>query len=102
MARNVVTYRVYPDDADLKPEELYERIKKALEELNAQLKERLGIEEDAIKVEGMGTEPGPFGVTNLLIRVNMYESEEVASAVEETLENVEGVGGIEATHFMRL
>ena len=100
MARNLVTYRIYPEDADIKPEELFERIKKKLEELNEQLKKQIG--EDAVIVEAMGTEPGPFGVTNLLIRLNIYESEEVASAVEDAIESVEGVGGIEATHFMRL
>ena len=102
MARNVITYRIYPEDAEIPPEELYERIKKKLEELNRVLKEQKQLSEDAVIVEGMGTEPGPFGVTNLIIRVNVYEDEEIASAVEDALESVEGVGGIEATHFMRL
>jgi len=89
MARVLVILKVLPEDVEIKPEELEERIKKALPE--------------GYEVKGYDIEPIAFGLNALRLYVFMPEHTEGGTEkLEETIASVPGVSQVEVEVVHRI
>ncbi len=90
MAEVCLIYRVTPNDPNVNYEELKQRIKSALE--------------PKYKVDKIEEEEIGFGIKALRIYIRMPEASEEHSSdeIENILNSVEGVGGVELEYFTRL
>ncbi|HUT82356.1 MAG TPA: elongation factor 1-beta [Candidatus Bathyarchaeia archaeon] len=88
MARIVGTYKILPEDTDIKPQTIKERIIAALPE--------------DMKVTASGERPIAFGLVVLVVDINFAEEDGLQDQLEEILAGVEGVSEIEALQLFRL
>ncbi|MFW9923677.1 MAG: elongation factor 1-beta [Candidatus Thorarchaeota archaeon] len=88
MARIVGTYKILPEDPDIKPETIKQRIIKVLP--------------DDVKVTASGERPVAFGLVALVVDINFAEQDGLQDQIEEILQKVEGVSEIEALQLFRL
>ena len=88
MARIVGTYKILPEDPDIKPAVIKERIIKALPE--------------DMKVTASGERPIAFGLVALVVDINFAEEDGLQDKLEEILVGIEGVSEIEALQLFRV
>ena len=88
MARIVGTYKLLPEDPDIKPETIKERVIAALPE--------------DMKVTASGERPIAFGMVALVVDINFLEQDGLQDELESILEKIEGVSEIEALQLFRL
>ena len=88
MARIVGTYKILPEDPDIKPAVIKERIIKALPE--------------DMKVTASGERPIAFGLVALVVDINFAEEDGLQDKLEEILVGIEGVSEIEALQLFRI
>ncbi|MCE7743612.1 MAG: elongation factor 1-beta [Candidatus Heimdallarchaeota archaeon] len=88
MARIVGTYKILPEEPEIKPAVIKERIIKALPE--------------DMKVTASGERPIAFGLVALVVDINFAEQDGLQDHLEEILEKIEGVSEIEALQLFRL
>lgn len=88
MARIVGTYKLLPEDTEIKPETLKERVIAALPE--------------DMKVTASGERPIAFGLVALVVDINFLEKDGLQDELEEILQGIEGVSEIEALQLFRL
>ncbi len=88
MARIVGTYKILPEDPDIKPAVIKERIIKALPE--------------DMKVTASGERPIAYGLVALVVDINFAEQDGLQDQLEEILAGIEGVSEIEALQLFRL
>ncbi|MBN1328011.1 MAG: elongation factor 1-beta [Candidatus Heimdallarchaeota archaeon] len=88
MARIVGTYKILPEDTEIEPQTLKERIIAALPE--------------DMKVTASGERPIAFGLVALVVDINFAEEDGLQDQLEEILAGIEGVSEIEALQLFRL
>ena len=88
MARIVGTYKILPEDLDIAPATIKERIEAALPE--------------DMKVTASGERPLAFGLVALVVDINFLEQDGLQDKLEEILKGIEGVSEIEALQLFRL
>ncbi|NHJ33482.1 MAG: elongation factor 1-beta [Asgard group archaeon] len=88
LARIVGTYKILPEDPEIKPAVIKERIIKALPE--------------DMKITASGERPIAFGLVALVVDINFLEQDGLQDQLEEILEKIEGVSEIEALQLFRL
>ena len=84
----VGTYKILPEDRDIKPATIKERIIKALPE--------------DMEVKASGERPIAFGLVALVVDIHFNEQDGLQDKLEEILQNIEGVSEIEALQLFRL
>jgi elongation factor 1-beta len=84
----VGTYKILPEDREIKPATLKERIIKALPE--------------DMEVKASGERPIAFGLVALVVDIHFTEKDGKQDELEDILKKIEGVSEIEALQLFRL
>lgn len=84
----VGTYKVLPEDPEIKPEQLKERILEKLPE--------------DMKLKASGERPIAFGLVALVVDIHFPEEDGKQDELEEILATIEGVSEVEALQLFRL
>jgi len=88
MTRIVGTYKLLPEDPEIEPAVLKERLEAALPE--------------DMKVTASGERPIAFGLKALIVDINFEEQDGKQDELEEILSKIEGVSEFEALQLFRL
>ncbi|MFQ6051165.1 MAG: elongation factor 1-beta [Candidatus Hydrothermarchaeota archaeon] len=86
MGEVLAILKIMPENVDIKPEHLKERIEERLSK---------------IRIVGYEEEPIAFGLTALKVSVVVEDKEGGISEVEEEIKKIEGVGEIDVVHLSR-
>jgi translation elongation factor aEF-1 beta len=90
MGKVLLEYEIQPEDPEVKPEELLEKIKEKFKDAKD------------IEIKNYKIEPFAFGLSILVIDFIVPEQEGVEDFIESQLESVPGVGEISLRYFTRL
>ena len=88
MGQIVATFKIFPEDIVISPDEIKEKIKKALPE--------------NVSVHRIDEDPIAFGLVALLVHIIMPDAGGVINEVEEIIKNVKGVSQVESQLVRRV
>ena len=88
MGQIVATFKIFPEDIVISPDEIKEKIKKALPEY--------------VSIHRIDEDPIAFGLVALIVHIIMPDAGGIINEVEEIIKGIKGVSQVEALLVRRV